>query len=358
MKIDLKGVHRVRMKMKDGSIREYHYAWRGKGGPKFWDSHSSIKVGSAEYLAALAECSPLVPKAKGLFREVIINFLDSRAFNALAPRTQKDMRTSFFHPKNGIEVKFGKVDTPAFDDPRIRRKVLEWRDKIGGKVGDDRLRHLQRLVKFGIDRTMILHNHLRDIPALYSSDRAEIMWSEAEIDAFITGSPSQVGRILIVATETGLRPGDLVQLVRSDVLPTPHGRRIVLRTRKRGRLASIPVTPRLGALIDSLPDGQTHLIVNKAGTPYSHENYLGDAVSEWRDKLGIRKELRLYDARGTAATRLLAAGAELKEIAVAMGWSIKHAAEVIENYVALSPQMADGIGDKLARLRDATGTKL
>ncbi|NPD16861.1 hypothetical protein HOY34_16835 [Xinfangfangia sp. D13-10-4-6] len=129
-------------------------------------------------------------------------------------------------------------------------------------------------------------------------------------------------------------------------------------TRKRGRLASIPVTPRLGGLIDAMPQGQTHLIINKAGAPYSHENYLGDAVSEWRDKLGMRKELRLYDARGTAATRLLAAGAELKEIAVAMGWSIKHAAEVIENYVALSPQMADGIGDKLALLRSRAGTKL
>lgn len=358
MKIDLKGVHRVRMKMKDGKIREYHYAWRGKGGPKFWDSNSPVKVGSAEYLAALAECAPLTPKAKGLFREVIISFLDSSSFNALAPRTQKDMRNSFFHPKNGIDTKFGKIDTPAFDDPRIRRKVLEWRDKIGGKVGDDRLRHLQRLVKFGIDRAMILHNHLRDIPALYSSDRAEIMWSEAEIDAFIAGAPTQVGRILIIATETGLRPGDLVNLTRSDILPTPHGRRIVLRTRKRGRLASIPVTPRLGDLIDAMPQGQTHLILNKAGAPYSHENYLGDAVSEWRDKMGMRKELRLYDARGTAATRLLAAGAELKEIAVAMGWSIKHAAEVIENYVALSPQMADGIGDKLARLRSGTGTKL
>ena len=54
-------------------------------------------------------------------------------------------------------------------------------------------------------------------------------------------------------------------------------------------------------------------------------------------------ELRLYDARGTAATRLLEAGADLKEIAVHMGWSIKHAADVIERYVALSPQMADGI---------------
>jgi hypothetical protein len=34
-----------------------------------------------------------------------------------------------------------------------------------------------------------------------------------------------------------------------------------------------------------------------------------------------------------------------------MGWSIKHASEVIERYVALSPQMADGIAAKLAKAR-------
>lgn len=53
------------------------------------------------------------------------------------------------------------------------------------------------------------------------------------------------------------------------------------------------------------PPKQTQLIVNKAGRPYKHENYLGDAVSEWRDQLKLRRNLRLYDARGTAATRLL-----------------------------------------------------
>lgn len=45
------------------------------------------------------------------------------------------------------------------------------------------------------------------------------------------------------------------------------------------------------------------------------------------------------------------ADASLKEIATAMGWSIKHAAEVIERYTALSPEMSDGIADKLALTR-------
>lgn len=118
------------------------------------------------------------------------------------------------------------------------------------------------------------------------------------------------------------------------------------------RLASISVTLRLAAL--ALPETQDRIRVNQGGEPCQHENYLGDAVTTWRDKLKLRKELRLYDIRGTAATRLLEAGAELKEIATHMGWSIKHASEVIERYVALSPGMTDSLAEKLDQAEQRT----
>lgn len=213
------------------------------------------------------------------------------------------------------------------------------------------IRHLQRLVGWAVDRGYLRQNQLQKIRSIYTSNRADMFWTDDDIAAFEKGAPARIARILIAATETGLRPGDLACLSRANVHPTPKGQRIVIWTAKRKRLASIPVTPRMALLIAATPPEQTHFIVNKAGQPYQHENYLGDAVSQWRDKLKIRDGLRLYDARGTAATRLLMADASLKEIATAMGWSIKHAAEVIERYTALSPEMSDGIADKLAHNR-------
>lgn len=354
VRVNLKGIHRVRRRLADGSMREYHYAWRGKGAPKFWDSASGIRLGSPEYLAALTACAPRATAAKGKFREAIIAFLDSAEFTGLAPRTQSDMRKSIFHAANGIDGKFGNAPMAAFNDPRIRGEALKWRDEIGGKVGDDRIRHLQRIVSFAIDRTMVCQNHLRDIKSLYKSDRAEIFWHPDEIEAFRAGAPAHVWRILAIALETGLRPGDLAVLSREHIHRTPHGRRIVIWTRKRKRLASIPVTDRMAALIDNTPEKQERLIVGQRGRPYKHENYLGDAVSAWRDTLKIRGELQLKDARGTAATRLLEAGAELKEIATHMGWSLKHAAEVIERYVALSPAMSDSLAAKLRQAEART----
>lgn len=345
--IRVKGVNRIRRTLADGTQREYHYASRERGAVPFWNSGMSYGVGSPEYLAALAAARPVAEMARGLFRELILEFLGSQEFTRLADRTQRDMRASLYHATNGIDAKFGGGPRAVFDDPRIRGVVLKWRDGIGGKVGDDRMRHLQRIVGWSVDRGYLRHNHLQRMRSVYRSNRADVFWLEDEIAAFEAGAPPHVARILVAACETGLRPGDLATLSRAHIHPTPGGRRIVIWTAKRKRLASIPVTARMAALIDATPGDR--IITNKGGEPYSHENYLGDAVSAWRDRLKLRAELRLYDARGTAATRLLWAGADLKEVAVHMGWSLKHAAEVIERYAALSPGMSDGLLAKLER---------
>jgi len=352
--ITVKGINRVRRKLADGTLRTYHYASRDRGAVPFWNDGMAFAEGSPQYLAALSAARPVAEKARGLFREILLDFLASQDFLRLGDRTRADMKASIYHPKNGIEKEFGGGPRGIFDDPRIRGAVLKWRDEIGGKVGDDRMRHLQRIVGWAHDRTMLRQNHLTRLKSIYRANRSEVFWTEEEIAAFVKGAPPHIARILIAATETGLRPGDLAQLGPSHVHPTPRGQRIVIWTAKRKRLASIPVTPVMAALIAATPEGQTHFIANKAGQPYQHENYLGDAVSQWRDTLKIRSALRLYDARGTAATRLLWADASLKEIATCMGWSLKHAADVISRYAALTPGMSDGIADKLAASRKVT----
>ena len=190
--------------------------------------------------------------------------------------------------------------------------------------------------------------------SVYTTRRSEIFWLPDEVTLFEAEAPAHIAQILSIALETGLRPGDLNRLSLEHVQRTPNGRRLVIWTQKRNRLASIPVTARMSALIDSTPGTSKRLILNKGGEPYQHASYLGDAVSVWRDKLGIRPEIRLCDARGTAATRLLEAGADLKEIATHMGWFLKHVAEVIERYMALSPAMFDSLAAKLQAAKSNT----
>ena len=175
--------------------------------------------------------------------------------------------------------------------------------------------------------------------------------TEPEIVSVEEGAPEYVWKALRAACETGLRPGDLVRLSEVHVQMTPKGRRIQIRTLKKKRMASIPVTQKMAEIIDAAPKGTT-ILTDRDGQPWEAKR-LAHAVTYWRDRLGLRRELRFYDARGSACTRLILAGASLGEVANCMGWSVKTAAQMIEVYAALDPAMADSVLVKLEQIRDA-----
>ena len=349
LRIKVKGVHRVRKRLADGSKAEYHYAWRG--GPKFWDSGMPFGKHTLDYADALKQRLMERKDPGDSFQALINAFFDSTDFRRLSPRTQRDHRVNVSRP-GGIEEKYGKVPLKAFDDVRIRQNVLKWRDTFSDGTGDNIFATLQRVVSFGLDRGILQHHHLLKVRKKVKKNRADVVWTPAEVDLFISKTPRYVGRILRVALETGLRPGDMQVLQRSHIETTSNGnRRLLMRTRKSGgrNFASVPVTEGLAALIEEIPGDQEHLIVAADGQPFRTSEALGSTVSHWRDQLGIRKKLRLYDARGTAVTRLVRAGCTLSELAAHMGWSLAHAAAMLERYAALDPNMSDGILEKVKR---------
>jgi integrase len=310
-----------------------------KGGGKSWIQRLTIQGRRQDIGLGSAH---LITPAQAR-RQALKNREIARAGgNPLAP--QPDGRRS---PRpGGIEEKYAKVPLKVFDDIRIRQNVLKWRDTFSDGTGDNLFSTLQRILSFGLDQGILQHHHLLKVRKKVKKNRAEIIWTPDEVDLFISKAPGYVGRILRVALETGLRPGDMQILKRSHIETTSNGNhRLLMRTRKSsGRnFASIPVTEGLAALIREIPEDQEHLIVASDGEPFRTSEALGSTVSHWRDQLGIRKQLRLYDARGTAVTRLVRAGCTLSELAAHMGWSLAHAAAMLERYAALDPDMSDGI---------------
>ncbi|CUK06620.1 Site-specific recombinase XerD [Ruegeria denitrificans] len=157
-------------------------------------------------------------------------------------------------------------------------------------------------------------------------------------------------------------------LKREHVQRTPKGRRLFFRRTKTGKPAAIPVTPALGKLIDETPREQEYLVVSLEGRKLQPERASGivrelrkranKRAGKDRSKVHVRDELHFYDMRGTAATELLRAGCSLEEIATTMGWGLRHAANTIENYVALVPEKSDEVLLKLARARKEAGVKV
>lgn len=198
----------------------------------------------------------------------------------------------------------------------------------------------------------IATNAIQGLEKLYEVDRSEIVWSPSDIAKVAADCPDWVRRILIAATETGLRPGDLIRLSRNQIEQTPAGRRIRIRTNKRGVPAYIPVTQAMANVIDETPEDRLLILTNAHGGALT-EHRASEGLRQWRDKAGllpdvIGYDLRLNDARGTAATRLLRVGLSLAQIAACMGWSIRTAALMIERYAKVSPEETDDVLAALA----------
>jgi integrase len=329
-------------------MRKHHYAWRG--GPKFWSSDSDIKEGSAEYVAALAACVER-PKTGAIgVPQMVDRYLDSADFTSRAPRTQADYR------KWALRFAAEFCDDPAvlFEDAGSRAEVARWREnwRHSPKQYDYAATVVSVVLNWARDAGIIGQHHCDRMRRIYQSDRSEIVWAPSDVKRFNEVAPDWVRRILTVATETGLSPGDLIRLTWNHVENTPKGRRIKIRRAKTKRIATIPVTPKMSELLNATSKGRALILLSQRGRPLT-EHRASEGVRQWRDKAGLSNDLRLEDARGTAATNLLRAECSLGEIAAHMGWSLRHAANVIENYVAVAPELADEILIKLERARRA-----
>lgn len=340
-RVELRGLHVCRKTLRSGRRVEYHYAYRG--GPLIWKTGLPDPPGSPGYVEAFSKVRDPKERNAGRFRALILEYQASADWKKLAPRTRKDYGKWIVE----IDRKFGDAPLAAFRRPEICHVALKWRDRWNGRQAAYAWTVLVRIVSWAVGRKILAVNHLAGQESVYEADRSEIIWSDHDIEAFRAVAPGPVLDALVLATETGLRPGDLVRLSRGHVETTPRGRRIRLRTAKRKRTVAIPVTPVAAEIIDRA--GGMLILANSHGRPWTADQ-LSKQVTTYRRKAGIHQELRLYDARGTACTRLLMSGASLQEIAVFMGWSVKTAAEMIETYAAMNPDVSDTI---LIRLEGA-----
>lgn len=214
------------------------------------------------------------------------------------------------------------------------------------------------------DASITTHFHV-DIERLYKSKGAHLVWLPEEIQALKSVANDREARIVIAASEGGLTPQDIGLLKREHVQKTPKGRRLFFKRTKTGNPVAIPVTPALAELIDTTPTRQEYLVVSLEGRKLQPErastivrdlrNRVNERAKGDPSKFSIRDELHLYDMRGTAATELLRAGCSLEEIAVTMGWGLRHASNIIEKYVALVPEKSDEVLLKLAAARKESG---
>ncbi len=320
VKVDLKGIAKATAKG-----RTYYYAWRG--GPRLRG-----EPGSPEFMVYYNEAieSHRLPDA-GRFRSLVVLYKASADHKKLAASTAKNWAPWL----DRIADHFGELRIAQFDRPeKIRPLIRRWRNQWADnpRTADYGMQVLSRVLSHAVDPLgRIASNPCEGIKRLYSGNRSEIIWTEAEIAQLKQTCLAEIAYAVELAAHTGLRLGDLLRLswshVRADSITICTGKS------KHRREAIIPLYDALRNILASIPKRSTMILTNSRHRPWTPDGF-GSSFNKAKIAAGIaERDLHFHDLRGTAATRFYVAGLSERVIAEVMGWEEEHVARIIRRYV-------------------------
>ena len=192
------------------------------------------------------------------------------------------------------------------EDPRVTREFLDWRDNIAVRSlcqADNAWKVLMRVISWARGGGLTTYRPPERIERrLYHADRADKIWTEEHVAAFMGIAPQYLQRALVLALETGQRQADLLALPWSSY----DGQWIRLRQHKTGRRVNVPVTRRLRAVLETTPRLSPVILTNSYGRSWLQRSFQGAWKKTCR-RAGI-VDRTFHDTRGTTVTRLAEAG--------------------------------------------------
>lgn len=342
MRLNIKGIHKVKMMLASGHEVTYYYAWRG--GPRI-----AAEPGTDAFLREVSEAraSRKRPPAGTLFT-LIAEFRASAEFTTKSASTQR----AYLAYLKMIEGEFGDMPLAALAEPEVRGEFKAWRDTMAEtpRKADYAWTVLARVLSVAKDRGRIRTNPCERGGRLYEADRSEKIWMADDIRAFSAVASEPLQMAMLLALWTGQRQGDLLRLSWSAY----DGTHIRLRQRKGKKRAPIPVGAPLKAALDAAKEGRraVTILVNTRGKPWTSDGFRAswDKAFE-RSGLG---DLHFHDLRGTAVTRLALSGCTVPEIASITGHSLKDVEAILDaHYLGGRLELAEAA---MVKLNAAFGT--
>jgi integrase len=343
MRVHLKGVHSVRMRLADGKVAIYYYAWRG--GPRLRGA-----PGSAEFVQSFHESHAARKQpAQGCLFTLIAEFRTSAEYLGLAAST----RRAYAAYLKEIEIEFGDMPLRAIESPKARGEFKRWRDGMAAtpRKADYAWTTLARVLSVAKDRGRIASNPCERGGRLYAAERADKIWAEADVGQLLAVASREMELALMLALWTGQRQGDLLALPWSAY----DGSHIRLRQSKTGAAVMIRVGAPLKALLDKTPKRSPCVLTNKSGVPWTSDGFR----ASWRKLCAKAKiqDLTFHDLRGSAVTRLALAGAPPPEIAGVTGHSLSDVASILDrHYLGDRASLAENAIRRLERKEKRTKT--
>ncbi|WP_291623175.1 tyrosine-type recombinase/integrase [Bradyrhizobium sp.] len=270
---------------------------------------------------------------KNRFRFIVADYKGSADYKKLADST----RDQWGKWLDRIAEYFGGLRTAQFDRPeKIRPVIRRWRAKWAEtpRTADYALQVLSRVCAHAVELGKIAGNPCEGIKHLYSNDRSEIIWTDADIAQLKTSCSIEIAHAVDLAGHTGLRLGDLLRLSWSHV----GAEAIVLTTGKsrHRREAIIPLYGPLREVLARIPKRATTILTSSKRRPWTADGF-GSSFNKAKMDAGMSdQDLHFNDLRGTAATKFYIAGLSMRQIAEMLAWQEESVEKIIRRYVGRS----------------------
>lgn len=277
---------------RDGTVREYRYAPRSEK-----------------------------PQAPGDdFASLMAAWQRSPEWRKLAEATKRHY-AHYLQPLNRVgHIKVRQVN---------RADLLAVRDSIATTRGDGAahgfVRAVSALMSWALDRTMIDHHPL--LHGAKGLERGTLRpWTLLEAETAMRALPEPLRRVVVLATFTAQRRGDLCALRWSQW----DGQVIRLTQQKTSETVAIPCHPRLRAEMEQWAQHRTAvtILTDPSGKPWK-PNLLSHYLPAALARIGLSNELNVHGLRKLAATCLAEAGCSAHEIAAIGGW---RSLQMVEHY--------------------------
>jgi integrase len=256
---------------------------------------------------------------------------------------------------------------PAFAQKRIgaitRRELQAWTDdqSMPRSTLNNALDPLRVLFRYALRRSIIVTNPTADLELPAKAEEAMRFATPAEAETFIEALRPKSRALWATAIYGGLRRGEL-QALRWSYVDLDKRAITVLKawaeddeaTKTKAGKRRVPVVPPLVELLKAHKaitgrSGSDLVFGRSASDPFVPSTVRLQALADWKD---IPLEpITLHQCRHTAASFMIASGANPKALSVVMG----HASiEITFNrYGHLMPGSEDAVGELLAAYLDA-----
>lgn len=331
--------------------KTYHYAWRN--GPRI-----EAEFGTTEFLQEFIDArAPTNAMDEGRFGTWVVKYKESDSHSGGKPYKQLSEKTkkNWGPLLDKVRDHFGKLPVRAFDRPSIRKVIKQFLAKWNGKLRAQDLAKqvLSRVCGFMVEEGVLMTNPCEGISNVYSSDRSEIIWTQADIDKFCAAASTEVSHAVLLAALTGMRQSDLLKLTWTQVA----GTYIERKTGKSGgkRSALVPIYSALRAFLDTLPKRAVTVLTTTEGKPWK-TGFGASFAAAFDRAFGPDKDLHFHDLRGTAVTNFYRAGLTSREIADVMAWSQEDVEKLLDIYCKRDELMLDRIA-KMDQFQNARAAR-